>query len=31
MSYGCQMSAVWMNHMAAANVSIQTDGTWLNP
>jgi hypothetical protein len=29
--YGCQMSAVWMNHMAAANVSVQTDGTWLNP
>jgi hypothetical protein len=31
MYYGCQMSAVWMNHMAAANVSVQTDGTWLNP
>jgi len=31
MTYGCGMSAVWQNHMVAANVAIQNDGTYLAP
>ena len=28
--YGCYMSAVWMNHIVAANVTVQVDGTWMD-
>jgi len=31
LTYGCSLSAMFKNHMASANVAIQTDGTWLNP
>ena len=29
MNYGCYMSAVWLNHMVAATIAVQTDGTYL--
>ena len=29
--YGCYMVAMYSAHMAAMNVTIQTDGTWMDP
>ena len=29
-TYNCNMSAVWKNHMVAATIAVQTDGTYLS-
>lgn len=31
LNYGCQMSAVWSNHLVAATIATQIDGTWMDP
>lgn len=31
MNYGCSMSAVWSNHLVAATIATQIDGTWMDP
>jgi hypothetical protein len=31
LNYGCQISAVWSNHMVAATIATQVDGTWMDP
>jgi hypothetical protein len=31
LNYGCQMSALFQNHIMAATVQIQNDSTWMDP